>query len=135
MPVPRLLLLLATFAILVASTPASQAQLAVLNAFPMSGGALRSSAPSDIGAIIESSSETPGTLQVFVEEYPIGSGCSGGQHQTNGGRSFPVPAGPWKRRIIFSWFGHQTPAGFLQVGARLDNGDAAYWSSCFRFGP
>jgi hypothetical protein len=135
MQIFRPLLCSATFAILVASTPAAQAQLAVLNAFPMSGGGLSSSAPSNIGAVIQSGSETPGMLQVFVEEYPMGSGCSGSQHRTNGGRSFSVPAGPWTRRIIFSWFGHQTPAGFLQVGARLNNGDAAYWSQCLRFGP
>jgi hypothetical protein len=127
--------LTAALAILVASTPAALAQLSVLDAFPMSNGSLSSAAPSNIGAIIQSSSETPGTLQVFVEEYPIGSGCGGGQHHTNGGRSFPVSAGPWKRRVIVPWFGHQTPAGFLQVGARLSNGEAAFWPKCLRFGP
>jgi hypothetical protein len=135
MKVLRPTLFCTTFAILVASTPASQAQVAVFNITTTSNGPLRSTAPSNIAAVIQSSSAAPGTLHVFVEEYPSGSGCGGDRHQTNGGQDFQVPAGPWTRRFVFPWFGHQMAAGFLRVGARLDNGDAAWSSNCFPYGP
>src|SRR6516164_1081765 len=74
--------------------------------------------PALIGARINYRTQSPAQLQVWVEEYPSGSGCSGSVHHTNGGRTIAVNLGDSWTDVGVPWFGHSNyPGGFLQVGA------------------
>jgi hypothetical protein len=132
MKVLESILFCATLSVLGASAPVAEAQVWVVSARPITEP-LSSAASTGITAVIRTSSATPRILHVFVEEYPSGSGCAGNQHRTNGGRDFQVGVGVWTRTFVVPWFGHQTPVGFLQIGARFDNEDPAYWSQCLTF--
>jgi len=134
MKVPRQTWTYACLLILLVSANAAVAQVTVVSVNSTSGGPLSSTAPSNIGAVIQSTAAEASTLHVFIEEYPSGSGCGGDQHKTNGGRDFQVKAGPWSRQFIVPWFGGQLGTGFLRVGARLDRGEAAWSEVCLRFG-
>ncbi|SIT43418.1 exported hypothetical protein [Paraburkholderia ribeironis] len=87
-----------------------------------------------VGARINYRTQSAAQLQVWVEEYPSGSGCSGSAHHTNGGRIIQVNPGDSWADVGVPWFGHSNyPGGFLQVGARL-NGSTSFAMSCCRFG-
>jgi hypothetical protein len=109
----------------------SAAEVAVVN---VGGPAeLNSASGATLWADIQYSTHYESTMQIWVEEYPAGSGCSGDIHQTNGGRlDIRVAAGERSQRFYFPWNGHRTKAGFLQIGARL-NGIEAMSGVCLRF--
>jgi Trypsin-like peptidase domain len=93
---------------------------------------LSSASGTELQAVIQYSTRADSTLEVWVEEYPPGSGCSGNVHQTNGGRDFRVAAGERHQVFEFPWFGRRLKEGFLRVGARL-NGNEAMSNDCLRF--
>ena len=113
------------------------AQLQLSNVRCPPDAALVNRSPALIGVRIDYLAAGPQQLQVWVEEYPSGSGCAGPIHHTNGGRSVSVNGGAGWVDIGVPWFGNSRgesyPGGFLQIGARLD-GFTAFSTVCCRFG-
>lgn len=99
--------------------------------------ALANRSPALVGVRIDYLAADAQQLQVWVEEYPSGSGCAGNMHHTNGGKSVSVNRGSGWVDIGVPWFGNSRgeshPGGFLQIGARL-GGFTAFATSCCRFG-
>ena len=99
--------------------------------------ALAHRSPGIVGVRIDYLAAGAQQLQVWVEEYPSGSGCAGNIHHTNGGKSFSVNRGSGWVDIGVPWFGNSRgesyPGGFLQIGARL-GGFAVSATTCCRFG-
>jgi hypothetical protein len=99
--------------------------------------ALANRSPAPVGVRIDYLAEGGQPLQVWVEEYPSGSGCAGRIHHTNGGRSISVNGGAGWVDIGVLWFGNSRgesyPGGFLQIGARLGS-STAFATTCCRFG-
>jgi hypothetical protein len=112
--------------VLMASTPVAGAQITIFEARPTSS----STYFAKVGVL----SQMPSTLHVFVEEYPIGSGCSGSVHQTNGGADYPVHPGGSTLNVSVPHFGGGYGHGFVRIGARLDDSPPTYYGQyCFRF--
>ena len=98
---------------------------------------LANRSPAPVGVRVDYLAAGPQQLQVWVEEYPSGSGCGGNMHHTNGGKSVSVNGGSGWVDIGVPWFGNSRgesyPGGFLKVGARL-GGFTASAATCCRFG-
>lgn len=117
--------------------PAAGGQAIILAAAPVLSGPLSSLSPSNFRVNVAVQADGRSTLQLFIEEYPVGSGCDGGVHHTNGGGEFQVRAGSSHSTFTIPWFGKRQggyDAGYVRVGARLGDGRAAYSDSCFLFG-
>jgi len=82
-------------------------------------------------------------LNVYVEEYPIGSGCGGPVHMTNGGSTTTITAGLGKIDARVTWNGFQpvyAQGGFLRIGVTFSDPQTQMVfrgfpmsSRCFRF--
>jgi hypothetical protein len=93
--------------------------------------------PALVGVRIDYLAAHAQQLQVWVEEYPSGSGCAGNTHHTNGGKSVLVNGGAGWADIGVPWLGNSNgesyPGGFLQIEARL-GGVTAFATRCCPFG-
>ena len=84
-------------------------------------------------------------LNVYVEEYPQGSGCGGPVHQTNGARTIQITRGSSNRYVTVTWNGANPVygnGGFLAIGVTFSDPQTQvvfrsfpHWHYCFRFFP
>ena len=82
-------------------------------------------------------------LNVYVEEYPMASGCGGPVHRTNGGGSATIARGSGRIYAKVTWNGYQpvyAAGGFLRIGVTFSDPQTqmvfrsfAMSSRCFRF--
>jgi len=110
------------------------AQLQFSNLRCPSVDALANRSAAMVGVRIDYLARHPQQLQVWVEEYPRGSGCSGDTHHTNGGRSVQVDRGSGWVDIGVPWYGasrgESYRGGFLNIGARIDGYEASARRCC-----
>jgi hypothetical protein len=130
------LLVLALVGVLIAWAGIAVAEVKILNVFPPPEDFLRRAVYSHVQVDVSYNVRGTSILELWIEKYPSGSGCTGDIHQTNGGDQFPV-SGEQLSRFMIPWFGTSRGTGyrdgFLRVGARLED-DTDLSRRCIRFG-
>jgi len=84
-------------------------------------------------------------LNVYVEEYPQGSGCGGPVHSTNGGSTTQITRGSGQLYARVTWNGSNpvySDGGFLSIGVTFSDPRTRMvfrsfpkWRYCFPFFP
>jgi hypothetical protein len=121
---PSLAGLVVSFCFAPRLSPQGGDELDILSISPPSGTTIRAGVRRFQASVqYQLGSFDSATLAVYAEEFPrAAGGCTGSQHQTNGGTSFPIQRGTHTPSVSIPWQGN-TPVysdgGYITIGANF----------------